>query len=126
MKRTMLALAVGACLGAVGLSDAGQSAVARAFGAFSSHVTEETYYISVGTTAGGNDARDRRQQEYRNTVVVPDHYGDVVAVTPAQGSVIVWYQSGEGVVRNVILYDPETLLYSLEPRPATRREVRLR
>jgi hypothetical protein len=108
------------------MSDAGQSAMARAFGAFPSHMTEETYYISVGTTVAGNEARDKREQELRSTVVVPDHYGDVVAVTPAQGAVIVWYQDVEGVVRNVILYTPEALLYRLEPRPATRREVRLR
>ena len=126
MKNPVLILIVGACLGAIGMSGAGQPEVAQAFGAFPSHGTEESYYISVGATPAGNEPRDQLKEEFRRTVVVPDHYGDVVAVTPAASAAIVWYQDTGGVVRNVILYEPEALLYSLEQRTTTRREVRLR
>ena len=125
-EKLFLALVVGAGLGAVGTSEATQSAAAWAFGAYPSHVTEESYYLSVGATAGGNDARERLREEVRNTVVVPGHYGSVVAVTPAPGGAIVWYRNASGVVRNVVLQQPEDVLFRLEPRAVDRLEVKVR
>ena len=56
MKKTGLALVVGTLLGALSMTEAAQSAVAQAFGAFPSHQTEEIYDLSVGATAAGNNA----------------------------------------------------------------------
>ena len=125
MKKTGLALVVGTLLGALSMTDAAQAAVAQVFGAFPSHQTEEIYDLSVGATAAGNNVRSQRQREWRSTVVVPSHYGEVVAVTPAGEDVVVWYQGGDGVLRNVVLAEPDAVLYRLENREATRLQVRL-
>ena len=125
MQKLVPTLILGATLGALGTTQAGPLARAQAFGAYPSHVTEDSYQISVGATAGGNHNRDKRQTELRETVVVPEHYGGVVAVTPAQGAAVVWYQNEQGVLRNVILTQPEASLYRLEPHSTDSREVRL-
>jgi hypothetical protein len=125
MQKLVPTLILGATAGALGSSHAGPAARAQAFGAYPSHVTEDSYQISIGVTAGGNHNRDRRQTELRETVVVPEHYGTVVAVTPAQGAAVVWYQDEHNVLRNVILTEPESRLYRLEPHGTDSREVRL-
>jgi len=124
MKKTGSALFVGVLLGALSMTEAAQSAAARVFGAFPSHRTEEIYDISVGATVGGKNKRIQRQSVWRSTVVVPSHYGEVVAVTPAGEEVVVWYQGENGVLRNVVLAEPYAVLYRLENRKATRRQLR--
>ena len=114
MKKTVFLLVLGALAGALALPVVAQSA-RSVFGAYLSHVSEERTDISVGVTRSGESLTPTRLVEFRDTVVVPAHFGTLVAVTAQGEAAVLWYRSDDGAVRNVILSDGMTRTYRVEP-----------
>jgi hypothetical protein len=113
--RTIAILAAAAALSVV-LFVSGSRAqdTTSPLGAFLSHLTEERTDISVGVTRGGDYTQVRRRVEIRESVVVPEHYGVLVAVVPSGPTTVFWFRGGDNVLRNVVLRDADTRLYRLE------------
>lgn len=111
MKKAALFLLLGAAAGAVAVPGAAQETIRSVFGAYLSHVTEDRIDISVGVTRSGEPVRENRLVEFRDTVVVPEHYGVPFAASAVDGGTIVWYQDKEGGLRNVVLADAGKHLY---------------
>ena len=74
-------------------------------GLWESEVIEESYDISIGLDALGKPRPARGQGEMRTQLLLPQHYGNLVAITGNGTAAVMWYQDGAGTIRNSIIPD---------------------
>lgn len=82
-------------------------------GLVASHEELVKFEMSFGRTAAGLPRRADRLDEVRAHVVVPDHLGDLVTITPHGDQVVLWYKGARGL-RNVVLDRVTTQMWTVE------------
>ncbi len=103
-----------------------QESLLNLLGAQNAYTIYERYLMSVGIDNLGNPLPQKRLVETREHVVVPRHYGELIEITVVGDKTILWFEDGEGYLRNAIVSGANEKLLRLERRPTERFEARLR
>lgn len=120
MKKTVLLLLAGILLGFTAASDGFQRGANRLLGAWFSHDRFAEYEISIGLDPLGKARKPQRVEEVRRHLNLPAHYGDLIDITAGGEGAVLWYQTTDGMIRNVIIPDAATRIYRIEKAPTAR------
>lgn len=90
-----------------------QQVAATDRGLVASHSELTKFDMAFGRTAAGLPRRPDRIEEAREHVIVPDHHGDLVTITPHGDQVVLWFKGPRGL-RNVVLDRVTTHLWNVE------------
>ncbi|MGE3167071.1 MAG: hypothetical protein AB7O52_19365 [Planctomycetota bacterium] len=88
-----------------------------------SHRQTEAYEMSIGVTGQGSPAKDRRVEEVREVLLLPDFYGPLLAVQPSGTSTVFWFQDSHGVIRNTIVERSAERALAIRTQPTRKLEV---
>jgi hypothetical protein len=116
MTRKLALIGIGIAVASFAAGAFAQDA-ARLLGAVPSHHSLERYEMSVGVTSDQAPRRPTRQDEDREVVYVPAHYGTLVGVTGDGLSTVFWYRDAAGDMRNAVVHDTGTRLYKVQCQP---------
>ena len=92
-------------------------------GAARSHVLTDEFRMSVGVTATGNPARPKKLVQEREVFNVPAHYGNLINVTTDGNRTILWYNSPQHRLRNLIIEGAGEQLVAIQVMPVTDLRV---
>lgn len=77
---------------------------------------QEQFRMPGGYTVRGRVGDPRLLGTPRVHHFRPDHYGKLVGITAHQDRGVLWYESDDGTVRNVVVESPERELVLIEPK----------
>ncbi|MEM7165406.1 MAG: hypothetical protein AAF581_08080 [Planctomycetota bacterium] len=119
-----LGVAVGLGSGAALVAQEPQDVVSAPVARFS-HQEEERYEMPLGVRSSGRSPRPSKLGELRDTLRIPDYYGNLVEITTIQDNTVFWYLS-EGVLRNVVVAAADQRAYAITRAKASKLEIELR
>lgn len=121
--RLFFVLAAGVALGVFATSAPARVAIEGLIGLFPSYTVQEEYEISVGVDSLGNHRKEVRQREIRHHLNLPEHYGRLIEITQNGVNTILWFKDNEGLIRNAVLPNADTVRYRIQPFITTRYEA---
>lgn len=89
-------------------------------GAFVSHTEQVRFDLPIDVDSNGKPRSTQELSEVRQHLVVPDFYGRLVSVTQYEARAVLWYQDGDGMVRNVVVEGVTLTPFAIEQRAASR------
>ncbi len=114
MKKIIPVLFLGVGIGLVAGSLHGSQRVRELVGLIFSYISYEKLEMSVGLDPLGNPRKPRLIEEFREHLVFPAHYGNLMGVTTVGEQTVLWFTDPDGIVRNAVLGEANRRLYRLE------------
>jgi len=118
---TLVAVAAASFAGGAFAQDA-----ARWLGAAPSHMSVETYEMTMGVSPGQTPRRPRRFAEDREVLHLPSHYGSFAGVTADGSATVFWFRDEGGALRNAVVHDAASRHLRIEYAPTIGYEVEAR
>ncbi len=114
MKKIAPALLLGALLGLLVAPAGSAQEMRKLFGLMFSYFSYEEFQMSVGLDTLGNPRKPKKIEEFREHLLYPEHYGDLIQVTTLGDRTQLWFRDTRGIVRNAILEEADRRLYRIE------------
>jgi hypothetical protein len=125
MKKSALLVLVAVAAASFAAGAFAQDA-ARWIGAAPSHVSVETFEMTIGVSPGQTPRRPERFAEDREVLHLPSHYGSFVGITGNGAATVFWFRDEEGALRNAVVHDAESRLLKMASAPSVHFEAEQR
>ncbi len=122
----ILAAGVGAAavllLGGGGAADAQQLTplAPHTRGATRAGDVKEIYSMATRLRSDGGAKTVKEERERRDVFFVPEHFGDLIDVTSADGTTTFWYRDGDGKMRNAVIATARSKLIRVDRAPTEK------